>query len=69
MKTNAPCLFFVDKESCVSFYVFHALSVSFSATVVSHMKGECNMQYLTEKMPFVGTDDQSCTQDLHHSSG
>lgn len=69
MKTNAPCLFFVDKESGVSFYVFHVLSVSFSVTAVSHMKGECNIQNLTENVPFVGTGDQSCIQVLCHSSG
>ncbi|KGM76412.1 hypothetical protein EL80_5033 [Escherichia coli] len=39
MKTNASCLFFVDKESCVSFYVFHVLSVSFPVTTASHMTG------------------------------
>ena len=39
MKTNAPRLFFVDKESCVSFYVFHVLSVSFPVTTASHMTG------------------------------
>ncbi|EKN0270137.1 hypothetical protein PWB45_004062 [Escherichia coli] len=55
MKTNAPRLFFVDKESGVSFYVFHVLSVSFPVTVVPHMTGECNIQNLTENVPFVGT--------------
>ncbi|WP_215250794.1 hypothetical protein, partial [Escherichia coli] len=44
MKTNAPRLFFVDKESGVSFDVFHVLSVSFPVTVVPHMTGECNIQ-------------------------
>ncbi|EPW1876157.1 hypothetical protein, partial [Escherichia coli] len=69
MKTNAPRLFFVDKESGVSFYVFHVLSVSFPVTVVPHMTGECNIQNLTENVPFVGTGDQSCIQVLCHSSG
>ncbi|HIB7800729.1 TPA: hypothetical protein ACWXS9_002032, partial [Escherichia coli] len=69
MKTNAPRLFFVDKESGVSFYVFHVLFVSFPVTAVPHMKGECNIQNLTENVPFVGTGDQSCMQDLYHSSG
>ncbi|WP_250133643.1 hypothetical protein [Escherichia coli] len=53
MKTNAPRLFFVDKESGVSFDVFHVLSVSFPVTVVPHMTGECNIQNLTENVPFV----------------
>ena len=69
MKTNAPRLFFVDKESGVSFYVFHVLFVSFPVTAVPHMKGECNIQNLTENVPFVGTGDQSCIQVLCHSSG
>ncbi|WP_249926718.1 hypothetical protein [Escherichia coli] len=62
MKTNAPRLFFVDKESGVSFDVFHVLSVSFPVTVVPHMTGECNIQNLTENVPFVGTGNQSCIQ-------
>ncbi|EFO1928287.1 hypothetical protein DKN91_00005, partial [Escherichia coli] len=47
----------------------YAYSVSFSVTAVSHMKGECNIQNLTENVPFVGTGDQSCIQVLCHSSG
>ncbi|OTC42520.1 hypothetical protein AW079_14200, partial [Escherichia coli] len=31
--------------------------------------GECNIQNLTENVPFVGTGDQSCIQVLCHSSG
>ncbi|EOL7476348.1 hypothetical protein PUN07_RS24575, partial [Escherichia coli] len=69
MKTNAPRLFFVDKESGVSFDVFHVLSVSFPVTAVPHMTGECNLRYLTENVPFAGTGGQSCMQDLYHSSG
>ncbi|EOR5749498.1 hypothetical protein ACXGWV_005264, partial [Escherichia coli] len=69
MKTNAPRLFFVDKESGVSFDVFHVFSVSFPVTAVPHMTGECNLRYLTENVPFAGTDGQSCMQDLYHSSG
>ncbi|EFF3531885.1 hypothetical protein B7H48_003154 [Escherichia coli] len=67
MKTNAPRLFFVDKESGVSFDVFHVLSVSFPVTAVPHMTGECNLRYLTENVPFAGTGGQSCMQDLYHS--
>ena len=57
----------MDKESGVSFDVFHVLSVSFPVTVVPHMTGECNLRYLTENVPFVGTGGQSCMQDLYHS--
>lgn len=64
MMSSAP-----DKESGVSFDVFHVLSVSFPVTVVPHMTGECNLRYLTENVPFVGTGGQSCMQDLYHSSG
>lgn len=39
MKTNAPRLFFVDKESGVSFDVFHVLSVSFPVTACATHDG------------------------------
>lgn len=39
MKTNAPRLFFVDKESGVSFDVFHVLSVSFPVTAYATHDG------------------------------
>ncbi len=47
MQTNAPRLFFVDKESGVSFYVFHVLSVSFPVTVVPHMSKRTARAVLT----------------------
>ncbi|EGO6556955.1 hypothetical protein IU300_005330 [Escherichia coli] len=53
----------------MSFDVFHVFFVSFPVTAVPHLKGECNIQNLTENVPFVGTGDQSCMQDLYHSSG
>ncbi|MCW7442862.1 hypothetical protein OHD33_28235 [Escherichia coli] len=68
MKTNAPRLFFVDKEAGVSFDVFHVLSVSFPVTACATHDGECNLRYLTENVPFAGTGGQSCMQDLYHSS-
>lgn len=46
MKTNAPRLFFVDKESGVSFDVFHVLSVSFPVTAVPHMTGNVTFAIL-----------------------
>lgn len=39
MKTNAPRLFFVDKEAGVSFDVFHVLSVSFPVTACATHDG------------------------------
>ncbi|HAG7926947.1 TPA: hypothetical protein KKL33_004631 [Escherichia coli] len=64
MKTNAPRLFFVDKESGVSFDVFHVLSVSFPVTAVPHMTGECNLRYLTENVPFAGKRQRSTVLTL-----
>ncbi|WP_235256473.1 hypothetical protein, partial [Escherichia coli] len=66
--TNRPLTDFGGKTSIFSHPVYLFLR-EFSLQDFRGGSGECNRRYLTEKMPFAGTGDQSCMQDLYHSSG